>query len=113
MVMRKIGRQPAKLDALDLFRQLDAGGSSGSQLSDPARVEAHFAQVRGPLTQALSTGSTVHGWRTQALFSSLVVALDGCELMFTVDSGVSFLWMVKTSSPRLLACPTQRAQTTS
>lgn len=86
--MRKIGRQPARLDALDLFRQLDAG--SGGPVSDPARIEAFLAQVRGPLSEALSTESTVHGWRTQALFGSLVVALDACELLVTVDAGEVF-----------------------
>src|SRR4051794_13290040 len=88
MVMRKLGRQPARLDTLDLFRQLDAGTGP---INDPARVEAFLSEVRAPLSQALSTDSTVHGWRAQALFASLVVALDGCELLFTVDSGEVFV----------------------
>lgn len=88
MVMRKLGRQPARLDALELFRQLDAGTGP---INDPARVEAFLSEVRDPLSQALSTDSTVHGWRAQALFASLVVALDGCELLFTVDSGEVFV----------------------
>lgn len=54
-------------------------------------MEAFLSQVREPLSQALSTESTVHGWRTQSLFGSLVVALDGCELLFTVDSGDVFV----------------------
>lgn len=87
--MRKLGRQPARLDSLELFRQLDVGGVG--HLSDPARVEAFLAAVREPLSQALSTESTVHGWRTQALFGSLVVALDGCELLMTIDSGEVFV----------------------
>ncbi|HSH62481.1 MAG TPA: hypothetical protein VK988_23080 [Acidimicrobiales bacterium] len=88
MVMQKLGRQPARLDSLDLFRLLDTG--SGGHVSDPERVEAFLAKVRGPLSEALSAESTVHGWRTQLLFGSLVVALDACVLLFTVDHGEMF-----------------------
>jgi hypothetical protein len=88
VALRKLRRQPARFDSLDLFRQLDT--PSGGAISDPARIEAVFAQICGPLSQALSTESTVQGWRTQALFGSLVVALDGCELLLSVDSGEMF-----------------------
>ncbi len=89
MVMRKLGRQPARLDSLELFRQLDT--STGGLVSDPVRVESFLTKVRAPLSQALSTESTLYGWWAQALFGILVVALNGCELLFTVDSGEVFV----------------------
>lgn len=88
MVIRKLARDPARLDALDLFRQLDVGSTTA--VGDPERVERFLATIREPLQQALSTDSTVHGSRAQALFGSLVVALDGCELLLQLDSGEVF-----------------------
>jgi hypothetical protein len=37
MVIRKLPRKPARLDALDLLRQLD-DGSTGGRVGDPARA---------------------------------------------------------------------------
>ncbi|SFU07348.1 hypothetical protein SAMN05660657_05378 [Geodermatophilus amargosae] len=89
MVLRKLKRSPAKLDGLELFRQLDDGGQT--PLRDPARLDAVLQQVGEGVQEALAAPSTVHGWRAQALFASLVVALDGCELLMTLDSGEVFV----------------------
>lgn len=89
VVMRKNKREPAKLDGLELFRILDVGGDT--PVHDPGRLEAVLDEVRSRVSAALDNPATVNGWRTQALFASLVVALDGCELLTTVDSGEVFV----------------------
>ncbi len=89
MVLRKMKRSPAKLDGLELFRQLDEGGDT--PLRDPARLDAVLQQVGEGVREALAAPSTVHGWRAQALFASVVVALDGCQLLMTLDSGEVFI----------------------
>lgn len=85
MVLRKLPRNPA-LDGLDLFRRLDLG--AGSQpLGEPNRVDLVVDSIRSTLVDQLNTPTVVRGWRAQALFASLVAALDGCDLMTMVDIG--------------------------
>lgn len=77
------------MDSVDLYRRLDQGAGAGL-VSDPARIDAVVEEIRSALTSALQTPSTVRGWRAQALFGSVVAALDGCELMMLIDSGEIF-----------------------
>jgi hypothetical protein len=56
-------------------------------IGDEARIDAVLGEVRSNLLADLTVPSTVHGWRAQALFASLVAALDECELMTFVDTG--------------------------
>lgn len=74
------------MDGVDLYRRLDNPGD-GSALGDPVRIEAFLEELRTNLTASLKTPSTVAGWRAQALFASLVAALDECDLMTMVDTG--------------------------
>lgn len=85
MVLKKLPRNAA-MDGVDLYRRIDVP-TEGSGLSDPARIEAFVTELRTNLMQSLSTPSTVDGWRAQALFASLVAALDECDLMTLVDTG--------------------------
>lgn len=85
MVLKKLPRNAA-MDGVDLYRRIDVP-TDGSVLSDPARIEAFMKELRTNLTQSLGTPSTVDGWRAQALFASLVAALDECDLMTLVDTG--------------------------
>jgi len=85
MVLKKLPRNAA-MDGVDLYRRLDEPGD-GSVLGDPARIEAFIGELRTNLTASLTTPSTVAGWRAQALFASLVAALDECDLMTLVDAG--------------------------
>lgn len=89
MVMKKLGRKPAQLDGLELFRRLDKPGTPGP-LADPARLDAVLEEIRAEVGGALGRPSSVHGWRAQSLFASLVVALDACELLTMVDTGDVF-----------------------
>ncbi|MCW2599480.1 MAG: hypothetical protein JWM02_1309 [Frankiales bacterium] len=90
MVMRKAARKPEQLDALELFRILDRRAGT-TPVADEARIEAVIDQLRTGLRAALGRASTVHGWRAQAHFAGLVVALDACELLVTLDSGEVFM----------------------
>lgn len=85
MVLRAVRRRPI-LDGLDVFRRLDSATSS-RVLSDPARLDAVMDKLRDGLHETLKTPSTVQGWRAQALFASMVAALDGCVMLTQVDVG--------------------------
>lgn len=87
--MRKQLRKPAELGSLDLFRQVDRGGTA-SLLDNAERMTHFLAEIETGLKTSLSKASTIHGWRTQALFASLLVALDACELLMVVDQGEVF-----------------------
>ena len=73
------------MESIELFRRLDK--RDDQNVGDPARVDQVVEEIRRSLTADLAVPSTVAGWRAQALFASLVGALDGCELMTLVDSG--------------------------
>jgi len=88
MVMRKLGRSPTILEPLEMFRRLDE--PTRSRIDDHDRVEAVMVRATEGLRTALSTPSIVHGWRAQSMFESLVVALDGCQLLMTIDHGQVF-----------------------
>jgi hypothetical protein len=85
MVMKRLHRTAA-LDGVDLFRRLDVV-SDGSLVVDPERLDAVVEQLRIEIGETLSKPTSVRGWRAQAMFASLVVALDGCELMTFLDTG--------------------------
>ena len=85
MVLSKLPRNAA-MDGVDLYRRLDRPGQTGG-LADPARVNNVVDEIRTSLLADLGTESTVRGWRAQALFASLVAALDECDLMTLVDTG--------------------------
>ena len=87
MVIKKLARMPVELDTLNLFSRLDSEGPADTLINDPARVQKIMDQLAAGLKAALNRESTVHGWRAQSLFASLVVALDGCQLMTTIDHG--------------------------
>jgi len=87
-VMKRLSRTAA-LDGLDLFRRLDVV-SANIPLADPGRLDAVVEQLRRDVAATLNTPTSVRGWRIQAMFASLVVALDGCELMTFLDTGEIF-----------------------
>jgi hypothetical protein len=89
MTLKRLGRKPATLGALNLFAALDASDAA-DLVNDPARIDAAMAMIRDGLEDALSTQSTVHGWRVQNLFAATVVALDGCVLLKEEDEGTAF-----------------------
>lgn len=79
----------AAMDGVDLYRRLDSGRGS-KPINDSTRIGAVVEQIRQSLEADLASATTVRGWRAQAMFASLVVALDGCDLMTFVDTGDIF-----------------------
>lgn len=85
VVLQKLLRNAA-MDGVDLFRRLDPPGGD-TLIGDVTRIDAVLSEVRSNLLADLAVPTTVSGWRAQALFASLVAALDACELMTLVDTG--------------------------
>lgn len=85
MTLERVPRQPP-LDGLDLFRRLDL--FDGSRLvDDPSRIADVVKKLQEGLSASLADAKVIGGWRAQAMFASLVVALDGCQLLTQVDLG--------------------------
>ena len=57
--MKKLGRQPQKLETLNLFSLLQSG--DGNTLYDPANRQSFLSQVDSGLTRALDSEATLHG----------------------------------------------------
>ncbi|MBF0724052.1 hypothetical protein [Sanguibacter inulinus] len=85
MSLEKLPRNAA-MDGIDLYRRLDTSARD-TEIADPARVDAVVGDIRATLLRDLRVESTVNGWRTQALFASLIASLDSCNLMTFVDTG--------------------------
>jgi hypothetical protein len=84
-VMKRVGREPQKLETLNLFSVLQAG--DGRAIYDPVNRESFLAQVDAGLTRALDSEATLHGIRVQSLFRGLVANLDSVRLLKEEDTG--------------------------
>lgn len=83
--MKKLGREPQKLETLNLFSLLQSG--DGTTLYDPANRESFLSQVDSGLTNALESEATLHGIRVQSMFQGMVASLDYVRLLKEEDSG--------------------------
>src|ERR1700735_1369796 len=83
--MKKVGREPQKLETLNLFSLLQTG--NGSTLYDPANRQSFLAQVDSGLTRALDSEATLHGIRVQSMFQGMVASLDFVRLLKDEDAG--------------------------
>lgn len=83
--MKKVGRDPGKLETLNLFSLLQ-DEDSGS-LSAPERRDTFMARMNSGLDRALSSESTLHGIRAQAMFEGMVASLGKVRLLKQEDSG--------------------------
>jgi Holliday junction resolvase len=88
MVLKPVKRDPTRLEMADVFRRIDRGGGP---IGDPRRIDDFLNSLRGPLGDVVTAPTVVRGLRAQAMFASLVVALDGCKMMMTTDSGELFV----------------------
>jgi hypothetical protein len=84
-IMKKVGREPQKLETLNLFAVLQSG--SEGALNDPANRQSFLTQVDSGLTNALNSESTLHGIRVQTMFRGLVANLDSVEMIKEEDAG--------------------------
>jgi hypothetical protein len=83
--MKRLGREPQRLETLNLFSQLQSGASGA--LYDPANRQSFLAQVDSGLTRALDSEATLHGKRVQTMFRGMVANLDFVRLFKEEDAG--------------------------
>ena len=83
--MKQLGREPQKLETLNLFTLLQSGDDNA--LYDPANRQSFLSQVDSGLTRALDSEATLHGIRVQSMFQGMVASLDYVRLLKEEDSG--------------------------
>lgn len=83
--MKKVGREPQRLETLNLFAVLQSG--SEGALDDPANRQSFLTQVDSGLTSALNSESTLHGIRVQTMFRGLVANLESVKMIKEEDAG--------------------------
>lgn len=83
--MKKLGREPQKLETLNLFSLLQSG--DGNTLYNPANRQSFLSQVDSGLTRALDSEATLHGIRVQSMFQGMVANLDFVRLLKEEDAG--------------------------
>lgn len=90
--MKRLTRDPARLESLNLLRQIEAQSETrpSESLSDPSRLARFFETVSGGLQRVFASASTLHGWLTQELFMSMIVALDQVQLVQELDAGGAY-----------------------
>ncbi|QBS40385.1 hypothetical protein [Nocardia sp. CS682] len=82
----------AELEALGLFVQLDAQEPRAhSKVNDPARTAAVVDKLTAALATSMGSPGRLHGFRVQALFEAVVVALGSVKLIKPEDTGSYFV----------------------
>ncbi|MGH3977351.1 MAG: hypothetical protein ACRDS9_29175 [Pseudonocardiaceae bacterium] len=84
----RLPREHARLDSLDLYAQVLE--RTGGPISDTQRINGALSNLRDSLVDVMSTTSTLHGWRAQALFEAIVASLGRVRLLKLEDSGDVF-----------------------
>lgn len=83
--MKKVGREPQRLETLNLFSLLQSG--DGRAIYNPANRQSFLSQVDSGLTRALDSEATLHGIRVQSMFKGMIANLDWVRLLKEEDSG--------------------------
>jgi hypothetical protein len=83
--MKRLGREPEKLETLNLFSLLQS--DDGSTLYDPANRKSFLSQIDSGLTRALGSEGTLHGIRVQSMFQGMVATLGYVRLLKEEDAG--------------------------
>lgn len=83
-MLEPLKRNALDLETLQLFRRVL--GADGD-LNSPDVIDAFVEKLRTSLVGMRDRPTVVRGIRAQAAFAQLVVALDGCQMMLTVDAG--------------------------
>src|SRR4051812_9075166 len=84
--MQKLRRDPKKLETLQLYMMLDGKVGYSQDSSD-----AFLNEVREGLEKGLTSSSTLHGFRTQNLFESMVISMGKAKLIKKEDSGEAYV----------------------
>jgi hypothetical protein len=83
--MKKVGREPQRLETLNLFSLLQSG--DGRPIFNPQSKESFLSQVDSGLTRALDSEATLHGIRVQSMFRGMIANLDSVRLLKEEDAG--------------------------
>src|SRR6476620_11573875 len=83
-MLKPLNRDHRNLETLQLFRRVMG---SESHLGNAEIIDSFVTQIGDALKAVAATRTRVRGIRAQAQFAQLVVALDACQLMLTVDAG--------------------------
>ena len=83
--MKKVGREPQKLETLNLFSVLQSG--DGRTIYNPENKQSFLSQVDAGLTLALDSEATLHGIRVQSMFRGMVANLESVRLLKEEDVG--------------------------
>jgi hypothetical protein len=86
--MKRLPRDYAKLESLNLFSALQPRGSAS--LHGSQRRTSFLAEIDAGLDRALTSESTLHGIRVQMLFEHMVPSFQSVKLMKQEDAGDCF-----------------------
>jgi hypothetical protein len=87
MAIRKVPRDPERLELLRLYGALQPEQAVGSSLAEPARMNEFLARARRSLEGSLASPSRLYGVLGQAMFRATVVALGQLRLLADEDAG--------------------------
>ncbi|PPJ36395.1 hypothetical protein C5E45_20310 [Nocardia nova] len=88
MALRRGRPFSAELEALDFFAQLELPEpGETSTVDDRTRRTSAHAQFATALDTSLDNKRRLHGWRTQALFEAVVLALGSVKMIKREDTG--------------------------
>jgi hypothetical protein len=87
MTIRKIPRDPERIESLKLYASIDPLVAVGADLQDPARLDEFLDRMKTGVSTAVQTASRLHGLRVEALFRAMLVALGGFTLLTDVNGG--------------------------
>src|SRR4051812_11850390 len=87
MSLRKANREHQDLGSLSLFSAVDELGGTGMTLDDARRKQAFLSVVDTGLANSLASPSRLHGWRVQAMFAAVLVAISDARLLSSEDEG--------------------------
>lgn len=80
-----------ELELLDVYARMDLPGEdAATAVSDRNRRERVRAQIEVALDASMANPRRLYGWRVQAMFEAVVIALGSVKLIKQEDSGVYF-----------------------
>lgn len=87
--MKRIERDPAKFGALELFAAL--ARTNGFRLDRGKDLDEFAKIVLKSIQRTHTSGTILHGKRTEAMFAYIAAALGGCKLIKAEDAGDIFV----------------------
>lgn len=96
--MKKLPRQPAIFETLELFKALSKEGE-GFSLDDEQSGDAFVKKIQAALAISMANPARLHGLRTQSLFEYIAVSLGKCAFIKQEDAGEMYMSNPKMRPP--------------